>query len=107
MIAIVGTVILTGINSTLSVGKNESYKIMKNNIVSAGYSYVSECKQGLLDCEFSFENNPKFSAKVLKESGYFTDFTSPLDGKNLEDCLFLEATFENGVVSVLLIDQCY
>ena len=107
IIAISGVVILTGIHSTLSIGKNESYKIMKNNIVSASYDYVNECNQGLIACDFSFEEHNQFTASVLKTGGYFTDFTSPLDGKDLGDCLVLEATEDNGVVSIQLIDQCY
>lgn len=104
----IGTVtVLVGIRSTLSVGNEEAYKIMKNNIVSASYDYILECDEKLITCDFSFDENNRFSVQILKEYGYFTDLESPLDGKDLGSCLYAEAFKENGVVSVQLIDDCY
>lgn len=110
-VLVVASILLTitfrSIHSTLSVSKEEAYKLMKNNIISAGYEYIQECNQKLISCDFSFENNNQFVAEVLKESGYFKNLNSPIDGKDLGSCLLLEATNSNGVTVVNLIDDCY
>ena len=107
VISIIMTVVFKSFQSTLSATKEESYKIMKNNLISVSYQYIKECDEGLISCDFSFQENPRFSANVLRESGYFKDLKSPLDGKDLGACLILEATKSNGVVLVELIDHCY
>lgn len=110
-VLVVASILLTitfrSIHSTLSVSKEEAYKLMKNNIISASYEYIQECNQKLISCDFSFENNNQFVAEVLKESGYFKNLNSPIDGKDLGSCLLLEATNSNGVTVVNLIDDCY
>jgi len=107
LISTVTIIVLTSINSTMSISKEESYKVMKNNIISAGYNYINECNSKQIECDFSFENNNRFSAKQLQNSGYFKDLNSPIDGKDLSNCLTLEATKLNGVIVVDLIDNCY
>ncbi|MCI6265730.1 MAG: prepilin-type N-terminal cleavage/methylation domain-containing protein [Erysipelotrichaceae bacterium] len=110
-VLVVASILLTitfrSIHSTLSVSKEEAYKLMKNNIISASYEYIQECNQKLISCDFSFENNNQFVAEVLKESGYLKNLNSPIDGKDLGSCLLLEATNSNGVTVVNLIDDCY
>ena len=107
VLSIITTVVLTNIHSTLSANQEEAYKLMKNNIISVSYDYIEECNAGLLECDFSFENNNQFYADVLKNSGYFTDLTSPIDGKDLGTCLELEAVKSNGMTVINLIDHCY
>lgn len=107
IISLATIVTLNQISTTLSISKNETYQIMKNNIVSASYDYIKECNAGLIDCNFSFYNNNRFAARVLKESGYFKSMESPIDNKDLGDCLILEATQDDGVILVDLIDECY
>lgn len=107
ILTIVAFVVLNSVHSTLSVGKEESYKLMKNSILTAGYDYIEECQQGLITCDFSFEEDSRFSAGVLKEQGYFTNMESPIDGKDISQCLIMDAKKENGVVVIDLIDQCY
>lgn len=107
IVSIVMTIAIHGIQSTLSVGREESYKLMKNNIVSVSYDYIQECREGLIECDFSFEENNRFSARQLQDSGYFTDLNSPIDGRDLGSCLVIEAKNDNGVVIVDLIDECY
>ncbi len=107
IISLITIFVLNQISSTFSVSKEETYKIMKNNIVSASYDYIKECTAGLIDCNFSFEHNNRFTARVLKENGYFKTMESPIDNKELGDCLILEATKDNGVILVDLIDTCY
>lgn len=107
VISMITAVVLRSIHSTLSVSKEEAYKLMKNNIVSVSYQYIEECDKGLISCDFSFETQNRFPASVLKDSGYFKDLKSPIDEKDLGACLVLEATKSNGVVLVELIDECY
>ena len=107
LITIVLVITIRSFSNTLSISKEESYRIMKNNIISASNDYINECIAGIVECDFSFENNNSFSAKVLKEKGYFKNFKSPIDGKNIEDCLIIEAKKENGVIKSNLKDNCY
>lgn len=107
LISVVMFIGIQGIQSTLSASKEESYKIMKNNIVSVSYDYIQECSQGLIQCNFSYDEDNHFYARNLQESGYFQDLDSPIDGKDLGNCLLLEVTKNNGVVLVDLIDECY
>lgn len=95
------------IRNTFSANDDVTYKIMKNNIVSAGYTYVEECTNGIIDCDFDYISNNKFSANVLKQYGYFENLNSPIDNRDLSECLILDAKSENGVILVNLDDQCY
>lgn len=99
--------VLGSVGSTVSIGKNDAYKLMKKNIISVSYDYVNECVNHVIECDFSFSDNNRFSAKVLEDIGYFKNMKSPIDGKDLGECLFLEAKKENGVVVVDLFDECY
>lgn len=105
--SIVITIVFTTFGTTFSATKDEKYKIMKNNLLTAGYNYINECKLGTVKCDFSFEDNNRFSARDLYNNGYFKTLESPIDGKNLGSCIILEATKDNGVVSINLIDNCY
>ena len=107
LISLVFVLIVRGFGSTVSVSRNEAYEIMKNNIIRAGNSYVNECVSGTIDCDFSFDDNNRFSVSVLKGSGYFSNFISPIDGKDLSDCLIIEVTRDNGVIVCDLLDYCY
>lgn len=107
LISVVMIVISSQISSSLAVSKEKSYSLMKKNLISVSYDYIQECNQGLITCDFSFEDNNTFSAVVLKNSGYFSDLESPMDGKYLGDCLIFHAKKENGVTIVDLEDTCY
>lgn len=107
LISIITVIIFTTFGTTFSASKEESYKIMKNNLVKAGNSYVDECNLGTIKCDFSFEENNRFTAGDLYNAGYLKSLESPIDGKNLGSCLIFEATKDNGVVSINLIDNCY
>lgn len=107
ILGVLSVVVITSVHSTVSVGQKDAYKIMKNNIISVSYDYINECVNDVIECDFSFADNNRFSASVLKETGYFKNMESPIDGKDLGECLFLEAKKENGVVVVNLIDECY
>lgn len=107
IISLILIAVIHNFGTTVSISREESYKIMKSNIISASNDYINECIAGIVECDFSFENNNSFSAKVLKEKGYFKNFKSPIDGKNIEDCLIIEAKKENGVIKSNLKDNCY
>ena len=107
LVSVVTIVVIQNISSSMSLGRNEAYRLMKNNIISAGYHYIDECTLGTIHCDFSFEKNNTFKARVLEESGYFGNLKSPIDGAYLGDCLSLSAKKDNGVTVVDIIDQCY
>lgn len=107
LVSVVTIVVIQNISSSMSLGRNEAYRLMKNNVISAGYHYIDECTQGTIHCDFSFEKNNTFKARVLEESGYFENLKSPIDGAYLGDCLSLSAKKDNGVTVVDIIDQCY
>lgn len=107
LISIVTVCVFSTINSTMSVSKEEAYKLMKNNMISVSYDYVEECNLGLIECDFSFAENNTFRAKDLQNAGFFTNLESPIDGKDLSSCLVFEATKSNGVTVINLIDNCY
>ena len=93
--------------TTLSFGKKEAYRIMKKNIISVSYDYINECDSGTISCDFSHESQFQFSAEVLRENGYFKSLKSPIDGKDLGECLLINVTKENGTIFSELIDNCY
>ena len=107
LVSLTMVIVVSNFSSSMSLGKKEAYLLMKNNLISAGYTYIEECEKGVLQCDFSFSKKNTFPAKVLEESGYFKSLKSPLDGKYLGECLILNAKKENGVVIVDLMDKCY
>ena len=107
LISIVTIVASQSLGKTLSINKEESYKIMKNNIIKASETYIKECIAGTISCDSIKESNMKFSVKILKEKGYFKNLNSPIDGKDLSNCLIVETKIENGVIISSLQDNCY
>ena len=107
IISIATFVVMKEIGSTLGIGGNEAYKLMKNNIISASESYVRESEAGIIKSNFSMDSNNIFKASTLKEYGYFSNMKSPIDGKYIGDCLILTATRYNGNILIDLEDNCY
>ena len=108
VIALISIIISRFIGSTLTLSQNEAYDVMKNNIISASEDYLRECNSGILDCNITWNNNKtNFLAIELKNSGYFKNLKSPIDGKDLSNCLNIEAKKENGTIKINLIDNCY
>ena len=95
------------INSTLASGKEESYSLMKKNIITASNNYINECNAGIIECDFSYDSNNTFYVKKLEEYGYFENLESPIDGIYLGDCLLVKATYDNGASVIDLEDKCY
>ena len=107
IISLILTITANFISSSLALSSDETYKLMKNNIVSVSYNYVDECTNNIIDCDFDFQDNNEFKASVLKKYGYFDKLNSPIDNKDLGECLILKAFKNNGVVVVELEDNCY
>ncbi len=107
IISLILTITTNLISNTLAASEKTTYTLLKNNIVSAGYTYVEECTNEIIQCDFDYQNNNIFTANTLKKYGYFTNLDSPIDNKDLSDCLILKATKENGVVVIDLEDKCY
>ena len=107
IIGIISAIAIRQFSSTVSLSRDEGYKVMKSNIISASYDYISECKAKTIECDYHGEEIYQFSVKKLKETGFFQNFISPIDGKNLENCLFVEVKQNNGVIISSLLDHCY
>lgn len=108
IISIAAVVVSKEIGKTLSVTRNESYEIMKTNIIKASDLYIKECESKINNCDITWQNNKtSFKAKILKEKGYYSNLISPIDNKELEDCLVIESEKINGVIKTKIIDNCY
>ena len=108
IISIALIVVSKQIGKTLSATKNEAYALMKKNIIEASETYLKECMAQENKCSFEWEENKiTFNAYVLKEYGYYTNFKSPIDNKELDNCLTIIATKNNGVIQSKLKDECY
>ena len=96
------------IGKTLSITKTESYNLMKENIVKASETYIKECQSKVIDCNLNWQNNKtSFKARVLKENGYYINLNSPIDNKELDYCLNINAKKSNGIIEIKIIDECY
>lgn len=108
IIGIICAVVVSIAGSTLSVDKEKAYKLMKDNIVSISYDYINECDNNFIDCSYSWDSGKaSFNAGDLKIGGYFDNLNSPIDNKDLSECLIINATKNSGVVNVSLLDNCY
>ena len=102
------TLVISGIiNTTLAASKEETYGLLKNNIITASNNYINECNAGIIECNFSNETNNSFYVSKLEEYGYFTDLESPIDGRYLGDCLLVKVKYDNGINVIDLEDKCY
>ena len=108
IISVVLIVVSKQIGKTLSVTKNETYDLMKRNIIKASEIYLKECMIQENKCTLEWEENKTtFNAHILKEYGYYTNFKSPIDNKELDNCLTIIATKNNGVIKTKIKDEFY
>ena len=108
IISLVSIFVVRNIAGTLSISKKESYKIMKNNIISSSHDYLRECSAGIIKCNIKWNDNASsFTAKELENNGYFKNLNSPIDNKYLGNCLIINVTRNNGVYDVNIDDTCY
>ena len=66
IISIISVTSVSFIGTTLSSSKEESYKLLKDNILTAGYSYISECTAGTLECDFTFDDKITKVVSVIR-----------------------------------------
>ena len=108
LIALVLITLVLGIaikcfSSTTALDKEEAYKVMKSNIISASYDYISECDANVINCY----GTDSFYASVLMEYGYFDSLNSPIDGRDVSHCLLIKTSRKNGIKNVYVEDFCY
>ena len=81
---------------------------MKSNIIKASENYLKECESNKTKCKTSWINNKtSFKAYILKDSGYYNNFKSPIDNKDLSNCLIITASKDNGTIIANIKDECY
>lgn len=108
IITLIIIVVLNISHNTFSISKEKAYDIMKRNIYKISETYIRECESTQLHCNLNWSNNKtEFYATNLKENGYFTSLKSPIDGKDIGQCLLIEAYKNNGTTNIKLIDNCY
>ena len=101
-------VVARTIGITLSATKEETYKLMKNNITKAAELYLKECNAKTINCDIKWENDKiLLEADILKNNGYYKDLKSPIDNKELGKCLIIEAYKKNKIITTNIIDNCY
>ena len=108
IISFISILVVSFSNYTLSINKEEAYKVMKNNISKASVNYLKECEIGQLDCDINWNNDEtSFYVEKLKTGGYFKNLMSPIDGKDVGRCLVIKAFKNNGVINIEVEDNCY
>ncbi len=108
IVSIISISIMHYVGNTLSIDKDRAFKLFKDNIVSSAYDYIFECDNGSLKCNYVWNNDStSFNAIELVNNGYFNKLTSPIDNRDLSNCLIINASRDNGNVFVKLIDNCY
>lgn len=108
IISLIIIVILNVSKNTLSMNKEKAYEIMKNNISKASENYIRECDLKQIECNLNWDNNKtSFYVEKLKQSGYYNNLKSPIDGKDIDKCITVNASKNNGVINIELIDDCY
>lgn len=108
IIVILSVTVISYVGNTLSINKEEAYEIMKNNIVSVSYDYITECDNQFIECDYKWnDDQATFNASVLKNNGYINSLNSPIDDNDLSNCLVVKATRFNGTITVMLEDNCY
>lgn len=108
VISVASFVVIKYVGSTLSVGREDSYQLMKKSIIKSSRDYILECNNSIINCDLSWvDNKVTFNANVLKDSGYFDSLISPIDGKDLGECLIINVSIDDGIINTYLIDNCY
>ena len=109
IITIIMFIIVSFSRNTFRINKNKAYMIMKENIYKASQNYVEECESKTLSCDLNWTNNKtEFNVHKLHDAGFFKSLNSPIDGKDLSNCLIIEAyKKENKVLEINIIDKCY
>lgn len=111
MIALIVVVVSFSINSTLSISKEKSYNILKNNIINMTNMYIMECEANTINCSNDYvwnDNRTSFYANKLVLRGYFSqeELINPINEKDISNCLIVNVLVdENKVYTVSLDDS--
>lgn len=106
IVSLISIIVVNNVKSSMSLSQEEAYRIMKNNLITASYSYIEECRQGIISCT-GVDYNYSFSANELIKNGYFDNIISPFDNKDLSYCLILKVKKEDEATIIDLEDNCY
>ena len=111
MIALIVVVVSFSINSTLSISKEKSYNILKNNIINMTNMYIMECEANTINCSNDYvwnDNKTSFYANKLVLRGYSSqeELINPINEKDISNCLIVNVLVdENKVYTVSLDDS--
>ena len=111
MIALIVIVVSFSINSTLSISKEKSYDILKNNIINMANMYIMECEANAINCSNDYvwnNNKTNFYANKLVLRGYSSqeELINPINEKDISNCLIVNVLVdENKVYTVSLDDS--
>ena len=111
MIALIVVVVSFSINSTLSISKEKSYDILKNNIINMANMYIMECEANTINCSNDYvwnDNKTSFYANKLVLRGYSSqeELINPINEKDISNCLIVNVLVdENKVYTVSLDDS--
>lgn len=111
MIALIVVVVSFSINSTLSISKEKSYNILKNNIINMTNMYIMECEANTINCSNDYvwnDNRTSFYANKLVLRGYFSqeELINPINENDISNCLIVNVLVdENKVYTVSLDDS--
>lgn len=110
IIAIIVVIVTFSIGSTLSISKEKSYEILKNNIVNMANLYVMECESNSIDCKNDYKwlnNKTSFSANNLLLRGYLSseELINPINEQDISNCLIINASVDANKVYTIELDD--
>ena len=110
IISIIVTLIMFSINSTLSISKEKSYDILKNNVIKASNMYIIECESNTINCNNDYvweNNNTSFLANNLISRGYFNkdQLINPITDQDVSNCLMINVHKDINEVYNISIDD--
>ena len=113
IVAIITIIVTFSIGSTLSISKDNSYEILKKNIINMANVYVMECESNSINCDEDYvwqNNKTSFLANKLLQKGYFKpeELINPINEKDISDCLLINVSVNENKVYTLSINdsQC-
>ncbi|MEE3342627.1 MAG: prepilin-type N-terminal cleavage/methylation domain-containing protein [Bacilli bacterium] len=109
IITFIVIIVVSFSGDTLSINKDRAYRIMKNNIYKVSQDYVKECEAEITTCDLEWnDNKAEFNVYKLKEAGYFKNLRSPIDGKDVGNCMIVKIyKTDNKMIDVEIVDNCY
>ena len=110
IVSIIVTLIMFSINSTLSISKEKSYDILKNNVIKASNMYIIECESNTINCNNDYvweNNNTSFLANNLISRGYFNkdQLINPITDQDVSNCLMINVYKDINEVYNISIDD--